>query len=57
MVPAGAQPIRLSWRAEPAPAAPPRMPGALDVLRFQLAHAPMLVRHGADRRWTWCRDA
>jgi hypothetical protein len=57
MVPAGAQPIRLSWRAGPAPAAPPRMPGALDVLRFQLAHAPMLVRHAADRHWTWCRDA
>jgi hypothetical protein len=57
MVPAGAQPVRLSWRTEPAPAAPPRRPGALDVLRFHLARAPSLVRHAADRRWTWCRDA
>jgi hypothetical protein len=57
MVPAGAQPVRLSWRAEAAPAVPARTPGALEVLRFQLADAPVLVRHGADRRWTWCRDA
>jgi hypothetical protein len=57
MVPAGARPVRLSWRAEAAPAVPARTPGALEVLRFQLADAPVLVRHGADRRWTWCRDA
>ena len=57
MVPADAQPVRLSWRAEAAPAVPARTPGALEVLRFQLADAPVLVRHGADRRWTWCRDA
>jgi hypothetical protein len=56
-VPAAAQPVRLSWRAEPASAAAPRQPGALDVLRFHLGQAPTLVRHAAGRRWTWCRDA
>jgi hypothetical protein len=57
MVPAGERPVRLSWSAAAAPAVASRTPGALDVLRFQLADAPVLVRHGADRRWTWCRDA
>jgi hypothetical protein len=60
MVPAGERPVRLSWRAAAAPSAPsapPRMPGALEVLQFQLADAPTLTRHGADRRWHWCRDA
>jgi hypothetical protein len=64
MVPAGEQPLRLSWRAEAAPhapprtpGAPPRTPGALEVLRFQLKGGAPLVRHAAERRWTWSRDA
>jgi hypothetical protein len=57
MVPAGENPVRLSWRAESAPDAPSRTPGALDVLRFQLGNEPSLVRHALDRRWTWSRHA
>jgi hypothetical protein len=57
IVPAGERPLRLSWRAETAPDAPPRTPGALEVLRFQLGGKTPLVRHAAERRWTWSRDA
>jgi hypothetical protein len=57
MVAAGQQPMRLSWRAAAAPVAAARMPGALEVLRFQLGGAAPLVRHAADRHWTWSRDA
>jgi len=57
MVPAAEHPVRLGWRTEAAPAAAARMPGALEVLRFQLAGAPSLVRHALDRRWHWSRHA
>jgi len=61
LVPAGEEPMRLGWRAEAAPAAPPgeapRMPGALEVLRFHLAGDPALVRHAAGQRWSWSRHA
>lgn len=54
---AGAQPLRLSWHAAPAPESGARMPGTLEVLRFQLGGTPALVRHAAGSRWTWSRDA
>ena len=60
IVPAGERPLRLSWRAEDTPQAPartPGAPGALEVLRFQLNGEAPLVRHAAERRWTWSRDA
>jgi len=62
MVPAGEHPVRLSWRAQASPANTPslsgaRMPGALDVLRFQLGSEASLVRQAADRSWTWSRHA
>ncbi|MDN4051883.1 beta-ketoacyl synthase chain length factor [Massilia sp. YIM B02763] len=57
LVPAGAEPLRLSWRVEAPGAAAPRMPGALEVLRFQLGADAVLVRHAAQQRWTWSRDA
>jgi hypothetical protein len=33
------------------------MPGALDVLRFQLGGEASLVRQAAGRSWTWSRHA
>jgi hypothetical protein len=60
MVPAGDGALRLGWRAETSAAQVPRMPGApgtLEVLRFQLSGDASLVRHAADRRWTWSRHA
>jgi hypothetical protein len=57
IVPAAERPLRLSWRAEAEPDAAPRTPGALEVLRFQLQGGAQLVRHAAERRWTWSRDA
>jgi hypothetical protein len=62
MVPAGEQPLRLGWRTQaPAAGTPPlsgaRMPGALEVLRFQLGSDASLVRQAADRSWTWSRHA
>jgi hypothetical protein len=33
------------------------MPGALEVLRFQLGAAAPLERYAAGKRWTWSRDA
>lgn len=58
MTAADANPLRLSWQASHAQAeAPPRAPGGLDVLRFQLGAAGPLVRHTGGMRWTWSRDA
>jgi hypothetical protein len=62
MVPAGEDALRLGWHAqaspaEVAPVSATAMPGALEVLRFQLAGDAALVRHAADRRWTWSRHA
>jgi hypothetical protein len=62
MVAAGEQPVRLAWRASApstgaAPESGTRMPGALDVLRFQLGSEASLVRQAAGRSWTWSRHA
>jgi hypothetical protein len=62
MVSAGEQPVRLAWRASApsvgtAPEPGMRMPGALDVLRFQLGSEASLVRQAAGRSWTWSRHA
>jgi hypothetical protein len=59
MVPAGADALRLSWRADPEPAPTPAdaMPGGLEVLRFQLGGAARMERSAEARRWTWSRDA
>lgn len=57
MVPAGADPVRLSWRREDAAAAASRTPGGLEVLRFQLDRGAPLVRSTGVQRWTWSRDA
>jgi hypothetical protein len=62
MVPAGEQPVRLAWRAQASSTETPslsgaRMPGALEVLRFQLGSEASLVRQAADRNWTWSRHA
>lgn len=48
--------LRLAWDA-PQGAAMPRMPGGLDVLRFQLQNDAPLVREAGGKRWTWSRDA
>lgn len=56
MVPAGEDPIRLSWRAQAA-AAPARMPGGLELLRFQHGREAALVRDAGGKRWTWSRHA
>jgi hypothetical protein len=57
MVPAGADALRLSWRADPEPAPTPAgaMPGGLEVLRFQLGGAARMERSAEARRWTWSR--
>jgi hypothetical protein len=57
MTPAGERPVRLSWRQEEAPAQAARMPGPLEVLRFQLGGAATVARHAAGQHWTWSRDA
>lgn len=56
MTAAGANPLRLSWQGADTAQAP-RIPGGLDVLRFQLGAANELVRHAGALRWTWSRDA
>lgn len=56
MVPAAAQPLRLSWQAGDH-VTPASMPGGLDVLRFQLGTDAALVREAVGKRWTWSRDA
>jgi len=56
MVPAGADAIRLSWRAQDD-AQPARMPGGLAVLRFQHAGEAALVRDAGGKRWRWSRHA
>lgn len=50
------QAVRLSWRGHDGQDAS-RVPGGLDVLRFQLGEASLLVRDAAGKRWTWSRDA
>jgi hypothetical protein len=59
MVPAGAGPdtVRLCWRAqgiEPG-AAPARMPGGLELLRFQHGGQARLERAAGGKHWTWSR--
>lgn len=50
--------LRLSWQANhDDAAAASRMPGGLDVLRFQMSDEPALIRTAAGKRWTWSRDA
>lgn len=56
MVPAGLDAIRLSWRAQDAGIAA-RMPGGLEVLRFQHGAESALVRDAGGKRWTWSRHA
>jgi hypothetical protein len=56
MVPAGEDPVRLSWRAHDA-AALARMPGGLELLRFQHGREAALVRDAGGKRWTWSRHA
>lgn len=59
MQPAASDPIRLSWSAAASsgPAPPTAMPGALDVLRFQLALCKRLERVAGLQNWVWSRDA
>lgn len=59
MVPAGAGPdtLRLSWQAPGMSMAPTRMPGGLELLRFQHAGEACLVREAGGKRWTWSRHA
>jgi len=52
----GAAPIRLSWRAQDE-LAPSRVPGGLDVLRFQLGSDTRLARSALGKQWQWSRDA
>lgn len=56
MVAAESEPVRLSWRGQ-SEADVSRVPGGLDVLRFQLGEGAPLVRDAAGKRWTWSRDA
>lgn len=56
LVPAGGETIRLSWRAQHA-SEPARMPGGLEVLRFQHGDEAELVREAGGKRWTWSRHA
>lgn len=58
MVPAGAGPdtLRLSWHVQDH-AAPSRMPGGLELLRFQHGRQASLVRDADGKCWTWSRHA
>lgn len=51
--------LRLAWqpRADADGALDSRVPGGLDVLRFQFGAERALVRTAAGKRWTWSRDA
>lgn len=55
----GADTLHLSWRAHPDQdgAAQSRMPGGLELLRFQHGAANTLVRDAGGKRWTWSRHA
>ena len=54
---AGVPALRLTWHeTDSADASVPRMPGGLDVLRFQLSDDRLLVREAAGKRWSWRRD-
>jgi len=59
MVPAAAGPdtLRLSWHAQDGDpgAAPSRMPGGLELLRFLHGGQTSLVRDAGAKRWTWSR--
>lgn len=57
MAPAGADPLRLTWRAGDGQAGAPREPGGLAVLRFLLSGQSRLERVAERRRWCWARDA
>ncbi|HWT72956.1 MAG TPA: beta-ketoacyl synthase chain length factor, partial [Oxalicibacterium sp.] len=58
MVPAAEDAIRLSWTAAGAVDAQEQaMPPSLEILRFQLQHAPLLERVAGQRRWRWSRHA
>ena len=49
--------LRLAWQASrAADTSMQRLPGGLDVLRFQLSGDRTLVREAAGNRWTWSRD-
>lgn len=63
MVAANEDAIRLSWRAHDHAhdhaqhrAGSSRVPGGLEVLRFQLGEDSPLARDAAGQRWTWSRD-
>ncbi len=54
---AGVPSLRLAWQAtDSCDATIPRMPGGLDVLRFQLSNDRLLVRDVAGKRWSWGRN-
>lgn len=59
MVPAGVAPatLSLSWHAQQdhAAVAPARIPGGLELLRFQHGDQASLVREAGGKRWTWSR--
>jgi len=58
---AGDTALRLSWQAAPAAkeetGAAARLPGGLEVLRFQLGETEALQRDTGAVRWTWSRRA
>jgi len=54
---AGEGALRLSWQAGGIEEDASRMPGGLDVLRFQHGADATLVRQAGALRWTWSRDA
>ncbi len=56
LVPAGPDAVRLAWRAHEGDTTA-RMPGGLEVLRFQHANDAALVRDAGGKRWTWSRHA
>lgn len=66
MVPAGADPIRLSWSAAGSASGTAvgtesgsefdPMPASLQVLRFQLGRQSVLERVSSMQRWRWARD-